>query len=362
MKGNKKTLLLGVFLLLLYFFSIDCYPTVQLRQIYPGSVVGAPYANKHIQVRSEQINIKVDDFETARFKIRYTFQSDSLGVQIPFLFDLENVDDLSFKLDEKDVLFVTSDVYPLHLDTMTLFRDFYFPQSRNKGYVSPSYLIQYVECQITDALQHVLTVSFFASAEVSWWDYIYESRFSYNYTRHLLWSNFDKTETSLVIDSLNACEAIADLPQKCKIKDGEWYYEGAALGNVLRFGYSPIVTQKAKDARELAEMLIPYLIAILCIGIHLYFVYRFRLSKIKVLVLLVVGGSILVQLAIICGAIIGAEVGAMLVGPYGISSLKGDRFYYVLLIFTIPIYMFLVAIVATSIRLISRYKRKRIGR
>ncbi len=275
---------LVLFILFIYSFSF----ANMANPIFEGTLGSRPFVNQFVDIVHEDLSITIDEnFETARFNVKYHFNSSKEGTKIPFLFYAsEYVDSFRIKLDGKEVL-IKDISYDFKVPENTKFNDFsYFFESptfndyssvvikdtNNSGFYITLKDMIYFETDIPKG-NHTIEVNYIATKWIDTWDWVNEYSFRYALSPAKYWKSFGTID--IQIDAKKCKEKLYSnlgSPNKGDINKIAIWNLDTIPAEILQIHYNPEISLTAKTLIKVTPLGLALILGVLLIFLHLWFI------------------------------------------------------------------------------------------
>jgi hypothetical protein len=286
-----------IILLILLFAGQFCKANMS-SPILEGTMTSSAFTSKDINILSENIQIKIDkDFNTAKFIVEYTIQSDLTGRQIPLLFYAQDYKDSFFVwVDNKRVSIQTIPEKYTHFDNspFSLFSSLKDNDNRknerdevtiywwkNSGFVYKLNDLKYFETDIAKGT-HKVRVEYTANAwtDISGW--IKEYSFRYSLTPAKYWKSFGVLNISVEQNgSVRQLSTNIGQPIEKTFQGKSSWTFSKLPDEYLEFSYTPKANNLAKVLITIQPFGLSIIAGILLFALHLFFVLKYRIKFIN---------------------------------------------------------------------------------
>lgn len=339
--------------------------------IWEGTATSTAFTSKDINILSEFIHIKIDaDYQTARFTVEYTIQSDVAGRQIPLLFYAQDYkDSFMVRVDEQSVPvqhipeqyteFASSPFsgFSSAKETSTAGNErdkVKIHWQENAAFVYNINELKYFETDLTKGI-HKVKVTYTANAwtDVSGW--VKEYSFRYSLSPAKFWKSFGTLTVNLEQEgTVRPIITNVGPPVEGIIKAKNSWKFTQLPAEYLEFTYTPKINTLAQTLIGIQPFGLSIIIGVLLFLLHLYFVLRYRNRHIhKKYSYVVIAGSWFIPFIILLSYIYSFGLIDGLIGEDA-----GRRHGYVFLIMVL--YPFFVPVYWTIMWLLDKLRKKRL--
>lgn len=283
-----------------------------------GTKSGTAFSSRDINILSEDIQIIIDKkFETAKFTIEYTIESEVAGKQIPLLFFAQDYKD-SFIVSVNDKLVEIINVPDEYIDGdnspfskySNVFINGYSKQykkdqvviywERFSGVVCNLSDLKYFESDIAKGV-HKIRVQYTAKVWTDLSEWVKQYTFTYSLTPAKYWKSFGTLHIN-VQQQGEVKQLFTNLGQpieKTYFANNTWTFNKLP-DNYLAMSYSPNISSLARALITITPLGLSMFVAIVLLAIHVFFVISYRKRNIgKQYSSVVIVGSLLLPFLIL---------------------------------------------------------------
>ena len=257
-----------------------------------GTRIASAFSSKDINILSESILIEVeDDFQTAKFTVEYTIQSDTLGKQIPLLFCALNYDgDFNVWIDNEPVLVQeVNEEYRLpgkppfaaFDNTLNHLQDgndilIYWHENGASHHRFNFNDLKYFEANITESI-HKIRVEYTAKVWTDWRGWLRERSFRYSLSPASFWKSFGTLEVTVVQKgTVREYTTNLGIPQEKKIEArNTWIFEELPA-QYFDITYKSTPSSMAKALIFLEPGGLTVILAVILFALHLCWTCAYR--------------------------------------------------------------------------------------
>lgn len=337
--------------------------------IWEGTTVSTAFSSKDINILSESIHIKIDEnYQTARFTVEYTLQSDVVGRQIPLLFYAQDYKD-SFLVCIDDQNVAIQNIPEQYIQfAHSPFSGFsrlkdnnnrenekdkvIIQWDENSDFVYDINDLKYFEADLEKGI-HKVRVTYTANAwtDASGWIKTYSFRYSLSPAK--FWKSFGTL--MVTVEQAGIIRQIATnigAPNEKTIKAKNTWAFTQLPAEYLEFSYTPVMSRLTRVLIAFEPFWLSIVAAVLLFILHLWLVFRYRSRHVnKKYSYVVIVGSWLIPFLILLSYIY-----AYVLIDYSIGADAGRRHGYVFLIMVL--YPFFVPVYWTIMWLLDKLKKR----
>jgi len=256
-----------------------------------GTKASSAFTSKDINILSESIYIKIDkDYNTAKFIVEYTIQSDVVGKQIPLLF---------FAKDYKDDFFVWVDNKKVNIknipDKYIHFENSPFAGFKNTVSNYTLNELKYFETDISKGI-HKVRVEYIALVSEDNSDWITKYSFRYSLAPAKFWKSFGSLNITLEQEGIvKQLSTNIGVPIEKIFKASNSWSFNKLPDDYLEFSYTPQANTLAKILITIDPFGLAIIAGVILFLLHLFFVnlYRKKFTNKKYSLVVILGSLII---------------------------------------------------------------------
>ncbi len=314
-----------------------------------GTMTSSAYSSKDIHILSEKILIRIDkNFNTAKFIVEYTINSDIIGTQIPLLFYAKDYkDNFSVWMDNQLVSIkpIPEQYINFYNSPFSGFKNNFEKDNSNNDSTSISWIkdswyiykineLKYFETFINKGV-HTVRVEYTAEAWTDASDWLKKYSFRYSLSPAKFWKSFGTLNITIEQEGLikQLTTNIGQPNEKEFKQSNTWTFNKLPADN-LEISYSPKPNKFAAIFLSLEPSGIAVIVSLALLMLHFFLIKNYRKNNLnKKYSIVVILGSLLVPFLSLLSFILSFNFIDNLIGV----DAGRHHGYYILIIVLYPI-------------------------